>query len=82
VIVVSLGKICELEILSKSDQCLVLVGAEFGELWLPISEAPNDSEIGMLIEVFVYRPSADEIAVTTKRPIAEVGDCGFAWKNL
>ena len=74
---VSLGKICGLEILSKSDQNLVLDGAGFGELWLPIDEAPNDSKIGMLIEVFVYRPSADEIAVTTKRPIAEVGDCGL-----
>ncbi len=74
---VSLGKICKLVILSKSDQSLVLDGADFGELWLPIYEAPDDSKIGMLIEVFVYRPSADEVAVTTKKPIAEVGDCGL-----
>jgi uncharacterized protein len=45
-----------------------------GEVLLPAYLVPRGSEPGSTLEVFIYLDSEDQLAATTKRPKAEVGD--------
>ncbi|MEJ2201451.1 MAG: S1-like domain-containing RNA-binding protein [Desulfuromonadaceae bacterium] len=56
-------------------------GAHFrlpqGELLLPTREVPPGCQVGDRLEVFVYPKSGDELAVTLRKPLAQVGEFAY-----
>lgn len=71
---IELGKINTLEVIRDEERGLYLEAGEMGEILLPIREAQEDTRIGDLVDVFIYRDSADRLIATTRTPKAMVGD--------
>jgi len=74
---VNIGKQNSLSIIRQVDFGVYLDGGEFGEILLPSSSVPEDSEIGKEIDVFVYCDSDDKLIATTSKPKAYVGEIAF-----
>jgi predicted RNA-binding protein (virulence factor B family) len=70
---VEIGRTQRLKVLRKEEDALILDGGDLGELSLSLKELPEAYHTASKVEVFVYPDSADSIAVTTQRPLAEVG---------
>lgn len=70
------GKKNSLTIIKQVDFGYYLDGGEH-EILIPTRYAPKDSQIGDILEVFVYLDSEDRLIATTEEPFAQVGKCGY-----
>lgn len=70
--------------LGKKQQLMIIKKVEFGvylaetmgaeeRVLLPKKEMPEMAEIGMVIEVFLYKDSRDRLIATTKEPKIQIG---------
>ncbi len=80
-----LGRMNRLTVVKRVDFGLYLDGGEVhGEILLPSRYVPEGTEIGDVLEVFVYLDQDERLIATTERPLAQVGDFAFlevAWVN-
>lgn len=74
-----LGKINKLKIISKSKNHFVLDGEQYGDLWLKIKGIDffERTQKNSLIQVFLYKVTDNEVAVTIDKPKAEADQCAF-----
>lgn len=67
---INLGQLNTLSIIGTNANGTYLDGGEQGEILLPNTEVPANSNIGDAIEVFIFHDSASRIVATTKTPTA------------
>ncbi len=74
-----LGKINKLKIISKSKNHFVLDGEQYGDLWLKIKDIDffESTQKNSLIQVFLYKVTDNEVAVTIDKPKAEANQCAL-----
>ena len=74
-----IGKINKLKIISKSKNHFVLDGEQYGDLWLKIKDIDffERTQKNSLIQVFLYKVTDNEVAVTINKPKAEANQCAF-----
>ncbi len=77
---ISIGKNYELEVIKSVDFGFYLDAKDLGEVLLPLKHAPDDLEIGDILDVFLYLDSEDRPVATTQKPKARVGE--FAYLNV
>jgi predicted RNA-binding protein (virulence factor B family) len=71
------GKINTLEVLLESGNGFVLDGGDKGEVFLPVSQAPDDCKPGKKLDVFVYPELDGKLNATCAFPKAQVGECAL-----
>lgn len=71
---IELGKMNTLEVVREEERGLYLEAGEMGEILLPYKDIPEDTRIGDLLDVFIYRDSSDRMIATTKKPKVMVGE--------
>lgn len=74
---IELGRIQRLEIKRRTNIGVYLNSkyqANTEDVLLPISQVPEDIEVGDEIEVFVYKDSEDRLIATVKRPKIIIGE--------
>ncbi len=74
-----LGKINKLKIISKSKNHFVLDGEQYGDLWLKIKDIDffESTQKNSLIQVFLYKVTDNEVAVTIDKSKAEANQCAL-----
>ena len=72
----TIGKINRLPVLRHVDFGLYLDGGETGEILLPRREIPKnaDTEVGSLLDVFIYHDSEDRLIATGRKPRAQLDE--------
>ncbi|WP_117235536.1 S1 RNA-binding domain-containing protein [Vibrio maerlii] len=74
---IKLGQFNQLPIVKKADFGLFLDADDYGTVLLPSRYVPENSEIGQSLNVFLYLDSDNQLAATTTKPIASVGEWGL-----
>ena len=74
---ISIGKNYELEVIKSVDFGFYLDAKDLGEVLLPLKHAPDDLEIGDILDVFLYLDSEDRPVATTQVPKAKVGEFAY-----
>ncbi|MFC0182374.1 hypothetical protein SAMN04515674_101342 [Pseudarcicella hirudinis] len=71
-----LGKYNRLEVIKELDFGLYLDGYE-DEILIPRQYVPEGTQIGDMLDVFIYRDSEDRLIATTLKPLGIVGEFAF-----
>lgn len=74
---ISIGKSYELEVIKSVDFGFYLDAKDLGEVLLPLKHAPDDLEIGDVLDVFLYLDSEGRPVATTQVPKAKVGEFAY-----
>ncbi len=74
---INVGKINSLEVVKIAEFGVFLDAGEFGTTMLPKRMAPESVELGHYVDVFLYFDSDNQLAATTEKPIAQVGEWGL-----
>lgn len=74
---ISIGQICELEVIKMVDFGVYLDAENLGEVLLPNKNAPDDVVVGDIIEVFLYLDSEGRPVATNQEPYAIVGEFAY-----
>ena len=74
---ISIGQICELEVIKIVDFGVYLDAENLGEVLLPNKNAPDDVVVGDIIEVFLYLDSEGRPVATNQEPYAIVGEFAY-----
>lgn len=70
----ALGQHNPLSITRRDVYGVYLDAGEWGEILLPNRQVAREAAVGELVNVFLYRDSADAVVATTATPLAKVGD--------
>lgn len=73
---IKLGKYNQLEVLRTADFGIYLDGKDDGDILLPKKEIPEGTQIGDMLNVFIYLDQEERLIATTTPPLVQVG--GFA----
>ncbi len=73
---INVGKINSLEVVKIAEFGVFLDAGEYGTTMLPKRMAPEGVELGHYVDVFLYFDSDNQLAATTEKPVAEVGEWG------
>ncbi|MFA0088230.1 GntR family transcriptional regulator [Vibrio sp. 10N.286.49.C2] len=73
---INVGQINQLEVTKEADFGWFLDGKDYGSILLTKKYAPEGVSIGDTLDVFLYFDSDNQIAATTAKPIAQVGEWG------
>lgn len=73
---IRLGKYNQLEVVRRADFGIYLDGKDDGDILLPLKEVPEGTEIGDMLNVFIYLDQEERLIATTHTPLVQVG--GFA----
>jgi len=74
---INVGQINSLEVVKIADFGVFLDAEDFGTTLLPKRFTPDGVELGQKIDVFLYFDSDNQLAATTEKPIAKVGEWGL-----
>lgn len=74
---IKVGQINRLEVVKKADFGLFLNADDYGMTLLPNRFVPQGTEIGDVIDAFLYFDSDNQLVATTETPIAQVGEWGL-----
>lgn len=74
---VNIGNIYELEVIKKVEFGFYLNADNLGEVLLPNNCAPNDVDIGDVVEVFLYLDSQERLVATNQEPKVLVGEFAY-----
>lgn len=74
---IKIGKYNTLKVVKRVDFGLYLDGEDSGEILMPQKYVASGTEVGDMVDVFVYCDSEDRLVATTERPIIEVGEFGM-----
>ncbi|MBK8091415.1 MAG: GntR family transcriptional regulator [Verrucomicrobiaceae bacterium] len=69
-----IGQRNSLTVLYSTPHGVYLDAGELGEILLPNRYIPRGTDIGQMLDVFIYRDSEDRLVATTERPLAMVGE--------
>lgn len=81
---IQLGRRNRLAVLRQVDFGLYLDGGDMGDILLPKRYVPQNTNIGYVIEVFLYLDSEERLVATTEQPLVEVGQFAYltvSWTN-
>ncbi|GGI89201.1 CvfB family protein [Shewanella gelidii] len=70
---IQIGRSAKLEVVKEVDFGVYLDAKELGQVLLPNKFVPKNTELGNMLDVFIYLDSQDMVIATTKHPVAEVG---------
>ena len=70
----TIGKFNQLNVIALADNGAYLDAGELGEILLPKRYVPEPCQVGDVLNVFIYRDSADRLIATTDTPLAQVGE--------
>ncbi|MCL9776723.1 CvfB family protein [Vibrio methylphosphonaticus] len=73
---INVGQMNQLEVMKEADFGWFLDGKDYGSILLTKKYAPEGVKIGDSIDVFLYFDSDNQIAATTNKPVAQVGEWG------
>ena len=79
-----LGKRNFLKVLRKKDHGVYLEGGEIGDILLPKRYVPKGTEVGDILDVFLYLDQEERLVATTEHPLIEVGQFAYLeckWTN-
>lgn len=71
---IELGKMNTLEVVREEERGIYLEAGSDGEILLPIKDVAEETRVGDMLDVFIYRDSDDRMIATTWTPKAMVGD--------
>ncbi|NOH96239.1 S1-like domain-containing RNA-binding protein [Vibrio sp. 99-70-13A1] len=74
---INVGQVNNLEVVKQADFGVFLDAGDYGTVLLPKKFTPEGVEIGHKLDVFLYIDSDNQIAATTEKPIAQVGEFGL-----
>lgn len=74
---IKIGQFNQLPIVKQTDFGLFLDADEYGTVMLPKRHLPDTFKIGENLNVFLYFDSDNQLAATTVKPIASVGEWGL-----
>lgn len=74
---VNVGLFNKLRVMKEVAFGVYLDGGEWGEILLPNKVVPMNTQIGDIVDVFIYFDSEDKIIATTQRPRAKLNSCAF-----
>ncbi|MGY2575950.1 CvfB family protein [Vibrio sp. C8] len=74
---INVGKINSLEVVKIAEFGVFLDAGEYGTTMLPKRMAPEGVELGHYVDVFLYFDSDNQLAATTEKPVAQVGEWGL-----
>ena len=74
---INVGQVNNLEVVKQADFGVFLNAGDYGTVLLPKKFTPEGVEIGHKLDVFLYIDSDNQIAATTEKPIAQVGEFGL-----
>ncbi|HDM8135436.1 TPA: GntR family transcriptional regulator [Vibrio harveyi] len=74
---IKIGQINSLEVIKTADFGVFLDGEDYGSVLLPNKYVPEGTELGAHLDVFLYFDSESQLAATTDKPIAQVGEWGL-----
>jgi predicted RNA-binding protein (virulence factor B family) len=77
---IDIGKVTKLKIVQKSASQIYLGTGSSAKILLVDKKKPEPSELGDVLEVFVYVDSEGHLAATAQLPLAQVGD--IAWLKV
>lgn len=69
-----LGRINSLTVSRGTAHGAYLDGSEHGDILMPTRYIPPGTQLGDVVEAFVYRDSEDRLLATTDKPLAQVGE--------
>jgi uncharacterized protein len=72
-----LGQYNRLEVIKELDFGLYLDGYDGEEILIPRVYVPEGTQIGDMLDVFIYRDSEDRLIATTLKPFGVVGDFAY-----
>lgn len=81
---IQLGKRNQLEVLREVDFGMYLDAGEIGDVLLPKRYIPQGTQIGDVVDVFLYLDSEERLVATTEHPLIEVGQFAYLevkWTN-
>lgn len=73
---IEIGKFNQLKVIKKTDFGIFLE-SESGDILVPKKFVPKGTEIGDMLDVFVYTDSEDRVIATTQIPKARVGEFAY-----
>lgn len=79
-----LGKRNRLTVLRKKDHGVYLDGGDIGDILLPKRYVPQGTEVGDIVDVFLYLDQEERLVATTEHPLIEVGQFAYlecTWTN-
>lgn len=74
---INVGRINQLEVTKEADFGWFLDGKDYGSILLTKKHAPEGVAVGDVVDVFLYFDADNQIAATTEKPIAQVGEWGL-----
>ncbi|NOI23331.1 CvfB family protein [Vibrio mediterranei] len=74
---INVGRINQLEITKEADFGWFLDGKDYGSILLTKKHAPEGVAVGDVVDVFLYFDADNQIAATTEKPVAQVGEWGL-----
>lgn len=81
---IQLGKRNKLEVLREKDFGLYLDAGEIGDVLLPKRYIPEGTQIGDVLDVFLYLDSEQRLVATTETPLVQVNEFAYLevkWTN-
>jgi len=69
-----IGKFNQLKVVAINDNGAYLDADELGEILLPNRYLPENCQISDVLNVFIYRDTADRLVATTETPLGQVGE--------
>ncbi|PTC04147.1 GntR family transcriptional regulator [Vibrio mediterranei] len=74
---INVGRINQLEVTKEADFGWFLDGKDYGSILLAKKHAPEGVAVGDVVDVFLYFDADNQIAATTEKPVAQVGEWGL-----
>lgn len=74
---INVGRINPLEVTKEADFGWFLDGKDYGSILLTKKHAPEGVAVGDVVDVFLYFDADNQIAATTEKPVAQVGEWGL-----
>lgn len=71
---IEIGKYNQLNVVKRLKDAVVLEAGPYGEVLLPLTEVPQESQENDSLEVFLYYNSKEEVVPTTHKPYGVVGE--------
>ncbi len=77
----NIGQINPLKVVKLVEFGVYVDGGNLGEILLPARYVPENTEVGQVLDLFIYLDSQDRLVATTDKPLASVGEVVYLRVN-
>ncbi len=77
----NIGQINPLKVVKLVEFGVYVDGGNLGEILLPARYVPDNTEVGQVLDLFIYLDSQDRLVATTDKPLASVGEVVYLRVN-